>query len=51
MWFDEPPGQTDTPSGGAVAVAYAAALFAIPGVWFALIALEPLSGLAAAFAR
>ena len=36
---------------GRVAIAYAAALFAIPGVWFALIALDPLSGAAAAFAR
>jgi NADH-quinone oxidoreductase subunit N len=51
MWFDPAPGKTDAPAGGAVAIAYAAALFAIPGVWFALVALDPLSLTAAAFAH
>ncbi len=51
MWLDEAPGQTEPPAGGAVAIAYVTALFAIPGVWFALIALDPLSAAAAAFAR
>ena len=51
MWLDEAPGRTDAPAGGAAAVAYATALFAIPGVWFALIALDPLATAAAAFAR
>jgi NADH-quinone oxidoreductase subunit N len=51
MWLDEAAGRTDAPAGGAAAVAYATALFAIPGVWFALIALDPLATAAAAFAR
>ncbi|HVN00580.1 MAG TPA: NADH-quinone oxidoreductase subunit NuoN [Caulobacteraceae bacterium] len=51
MWLDEAPGRTDAPAGGAVAVAYVTALFAIPGVWFALVALDPLATAAAAFAR
>ena len=41
MWFDPPPGQTDTPPREAVAVTYASALFAFPAVMIALIALYP----------
>jgi NADH-quinone oxidoreductase subunit N len=51
MWLDPAPSQTDAPSGGAVAVAYAAALFAFPAVMAALIYIDPLSLTAAAFAR
>ncbi len=52
MWLDPAPGHTDAPSGGAVAIAYAAALFAIPVVWIALTWLDPLSlNAAAAFVR
>jgi NADH-quinone oxidoreductase subunit N len=52
MWFDPAPGATDAPSGGATAIAYAAALFAIPVVWIALTWLDPLSlSAAAAFVR
>ncbi|HXQ15913.1 MAG TPA: NADH-quinone oxidoreductase subunit NuoN [Caulobacteraceae bacterium] len=43
MWFDPAPGATETPPGGAVAIAYAAALFAIPVVWVALTWLDPIS--------
>ena len=43
MWFDPAPSQTDKPAGGATAIAYAAALFAIPVVWVALTWLDPLS--------
>jgi NADH-quinone oxidoreductase subunit N len=52
MWFDPAPGATDAPAGGAVAIGYAAALFAFPAVMAALIVLDPLSLSAAlAFAR
>jgi NADH-quinone oxidoreductase subunit N len=51
MWLDPAPGVTDAPAGGAVAVAYASALFAFPVVLIALVALDPLSLSAAAFAR
>jgi NADH-quinone oxidoreductase subunit N len=52
MWFDPAPSGTDAPPGGAVAIAYAAALFALPLVMGALIALDPLSlSAAAAFLR
>ncbi len=52
MWVDPAPGATDAPAGGAVAVAYATALFAFPAVMAALIALDPLSlQAAAAFAH
>ncbi|MGH6957026.1 MAG: NADH-quinone oxidoreductase subunit NuoN [Caulobacteraceae bacterium] len=43
MWLDPPPGETEAPPGGAVAIAYATALFAFPAVMAALIALDPLS--------
>jgi len=43
MWLDPAPGATDAPSGGAVAIAYATALFAFPLVMAALVALDPLS--------
>ncbi|HWA63668.1 MAG TPA: NADH-quinone oxidoreductase subunit NuoN [Caulobacteraceae bacterium] len=48
MWLDPAPGRTDAPSGGAVAVAYATALFACPLVLGALIFLDPLAQAAAA---
>jgi NADH-quinone oxidoreductase subunit N len=51
MWFDPAPGQTDAPAGGAVAVAYVAALFAFPAVWFALFWIDRYSLLASVFAR
>ena len=52
MWFDPAPGATDAPAGGATAIAYAAALFAVPVVWIALTWLDPLSLSAAiAFVR
>jgi NADH-quinone oxidoreductase subunit N len=52
IWFDDPVGQTDAPAGGAVAVAYGAALFAFPVVMAAMIILDPLSlGAALGFAR
>jgi len=48
MWLDPAPGATDAPAGGAVAVAYSAALFAIPVVWVALTWLDPITLSAAA---
>jgi NADH-quinone oxidoreductase subunit N len=51
MWLDPAPSQTDAPPGGAVAVTYAAALFAFPAVMAALIWIDPLSLTAAAFAH
>jgi NADH-quinone oxidoreductase subunit N len=52
MWLDPSPGQTDTPSGGAAAIALVAALFVCPFVMAALIALDPISmSAASAFAR
>jgi NADH-quinone oxidoreductase subunit N len=51
MWFDPAPSATDAPAGGAVAIAYATALFAFPAVMAALILIDPLSlHAAAAFA-
>jgi NADH-quinone oxidoreductase subunit N len=43
MWLDPAPGATDKPAGGAVAIAYAAALFAFPAVMAALVTLDPIS--------
>jgi NADH-quinone oxidoreductase subunit N len=48
MWLDPPPGRVDQPAGGALAIAYASALFAFPAVMVALIALDPLAQSAAA---
>jgi NADH-quinone oxidoreductase subunit N len=48
MWFDPAPGVTDKPPADAKAVAYAAALFSMPVVVFAMIELDPLSKAAAA---
>jgi NADH-quinone oxidoreductase subunit N len=47
MWLDPAPGATDAPPGGAVAIAYAAALFAMPAVMFAMLELDPLAQAAA----
>ena len=47
MWFDPAPGATDAPPADAKAVAYAAALFSMPVVVFAMIGLDPLSKIAA----
>src|SRR5580692_5251473 len=41
MWLDPAPGPTEAPVGGATAVAYASALFAIPVVWIAMVWLDP----------
>ena len=41
MWFDAAVGPTDPPARGAAYVAYAAALFAFPGVLIALIWIDP----------
>ena len=52
MWLDPAPGATEQPSGGAVSVAYATALFAIPVVWIALVYLDPVTlSASASFAR
>jgi len=52
MWLDPAPGATDAPAGGATAIAYGAALFAIPAVWVALVWLDPITlSAAAAFVR
>ncbi|MBV9997002.1 MAG: NADH-quinone oxidoreductase subunit N, partial [Caulobacteraceae bacterium] len=48
MWLDPSPGRVDASPGGAVAIAYATALFALPLVMAALIALDPLALKAAA---
>jgi NADH-quinone oxidoreductase subunit N len=48
MWFDVAPGATDAPPADAKAVAYAAALFSMPVVIFAMKGLDPLSKAAAA---
>ena len=49
MWFDAAPaGEVDAPPADAKAVAYAAALFSMPVVIVAMIALDPLSKAAAA---
>jgi NADH-quinone oxidoreductase subunit N len=51
MWLDPAPGPapatTDAPAGGAVAVAYVTALFALPVVMFVMFALDPLAQAAA----
>jgi NADH-quinone oxidoreductase subunit N len=47
MWLDPTPGATDAPTGEAVTVTYASALFALPVVLIALKALDPLAHLAA----
>ena len=47
MWFDPSPGQTDAPPVEARWIAYVCALFAFPGVLFALIAIDPLAQAAA----
>jgi NADH-quinone oxidoreductase subunit N len=51
MWLDPTPGPTETPAGGATAITYATAFFAFPAVMAALIVLDRLSSVAAAFAR
>ncbi|HEY1560743.1 MAG TPA: NADH-quinone oxidoreductase subunit NuoN [Caulobacteraceae bacterium] len=48
MWLDPAPGQTDAPTGEAVAVTYATALFAFPAVLIALVVLYPWARTAAA---
>ncbi|MFI4934548.1 MAG: NADH-quinone oxidoreductase subunit NuoN [Caulobacterales bacterium] len=47
MWLDPAPGATDQPVGGARAVAYLSALFALPAVMAALIFIDPLAQAAA----
>jgi NADH-quinone oxidoreductase subunit N len=47
MWFDPSPGATDAPPAEAVAITYAAALFAFPAVLIALIVLDPAAQTAA----
>jgi NADH-quinone oxidoreductase subunit N len=47
MWLDPAPGATDAPAGGATAVAYVTALFALPVVMFVMFALDPLAQAAA----
>ena len=47
MWLDPAPGATDAPAGGATAIAYATALFALPAVMIAMIWLDPLAQAAA----
>ena len=47
MWFDPSPGATDAPPLEARTVAYLCALFAFPGVLFALMAIDPLAQAAA----
>ena len=52
MWLDPAPGATEAPTGGAVSVAYATALFALPVVWIALVFLDPVTlSASAAFTR
>jgi NADH-quinone oxidoreductase subunit N len=48
MWFDATPGATDAPPADAKAIAYAAALFSMPVVIFAMKGIDPLSKAAAA---
>lgn len=48
MWFDATAGATDAPPADAKAIAYAAALFSMPVVIFAMKGLDPLSKAAAA---
>ena len=47
MWLDPSPGAIDAPPMEARYVAYAAALFAFPGVLIVLIALDPAAHAAA----
>ncbi|HLZ84175.1 MAG TPA: proton-conducting transporter membrane subunit, partial [Caulobacteraceae bacterium] len=47
MWLDPSPGATDAPPAEAVAITYAAALFACPAVLIALIVLDPAAQAAA----
>jgi NADH-quinone oxidoreductase subunit N len=47
MWLDPSPGPTDAPPLEAKVVTYATALFAFPGVLFALIFIDPLAHAAA----
>ncbi len=47
MWLDPAPGQTDKPTGEAVAVTYASAFFAFPVVLLALALLDPAAQAAA----
>jgi NADH-quinone oxidoreductase subunit N len=47
MWLDPSPGRTDAPAANATAIGYAAALFSMPLVWFALIWIDPLAFAAA----
>jgi NADH-quinone oxidoreductase subunit N len=48
MWLDPAPAAVDPPARAAMGVAYATALFALPGVLLALIALDPAAHAAAA---
>jgi NADH-quinone oxidoreductase subunit N len=48
IWLDPSPGAVDAPPMEAKVVAYAAALFAIPGVWIALAFIDPIARTAAA---
>ena len=48
IWFDAAPGATDAPPTDAKAIAYAAALFSMPVVIFAMKGLDPVSKVAAA---
>jgi NADH-quinone oxidoreductase subunit N len=47
MWFDPPAGAVDASPADATGVAYAAAIFSMPVVLVALIALDPLAKIAA----
>jgi NADH-quinone oxidoreductase subunit N len=48
MWLDPSAGRTDAPPADATIIGFAAALFSLPVVWFALIRLDPLAQAAAA---
>jgi NADH-quinone oxidoreductase subunit N len=48
MWLDPAPAAVDPPAPAATGVAYATALFALPGVLLALVALDPAAHAAAA---
>ncbi|MBO9709361.1 MAG: NADH-quinone oxidoreductase subunit NuoN [Caulobacter sp.] len=48
MWFDAPAATTDAPPSVARAVGLVAALFAVAGVWIALVWIDPAARLAAA---
>jgi NADH-quinone oxidoreductase subunit N len=47
MWLDPSAGPTDAPPADATAIGFAAALFSLPLVWFALVRLDPLTQAAA----